>query len=227
MASMRKQIPSPLTWLTLPLAAVQVSAEVIWRGDLETVTLSIGGEQWARPPESDRVRVVALPVRAGKYGLRIDGSNADLSVRIESAAVKRRELKLLLTGAERLNQIVCLFAVFLSAVHRKDSFDIGQIGEKSKFFNNPIDHSSEVGFLVFAQKACEVADTIVPALNLFRESFVVETRSAAVPKFKDGKGADQVAVDGAGGDFREVMQIANLGALTCRADFLGHRLVVA
>lgn len=45
--------------------------EVIWRGDFETGTLN----QWTGAP-TEGVRVVEEPVRAGKYAVRIDGSNA-------------------------------------------------------------------------------------------------------------------------------------------------------
>src|SRR6266446_995 len=54
------------------LAATPVSADVIWRGDFETGTT----EQWRGAPKSDGVKVVEAPVRAGKYALRIDGTNA-------------------------------------------------------------------------------------------------------------------------------------------------------
>jgi Polysaccharide lyase len=49
-----------------------VSAEVLWRGDFETGTT----EQWRGAPKTDSVKVVTDPVRAGKYALRIDGTNA-------------------------------------------------------------------------------------------------------------------------------------------------------
>jgi len=59
--------------LTLSLlAALPVSAEVLWRGDFETGTL----EQWKGAPKSDSVKIVKDPVREGKYALRIDGTNA-------------------------------------------------------------------------------------------------------------------------------------------------------
>jgi hypothetical protein len=48
-----------------------ISAEVIWRGDFETGTT----QQWKGAPKSDAIKVVTEPVRAGKYALRIDGSN--------------------------------------------------------------------------------------------------------------------------------------------------------
>jgi hypothetical protein len=59
--------------LTVPLlAALPVSAEVLWRGDFETGNL----EQWRGAPKTDSLKIVKDPVRAGKYALRIDGSNA-------------------------------------------------------------------------------------------------------------------------------------------------------
>ncbi len=65
---------SPLLWLLAValLTALPVSADVIWRGDFETGTT----EQWPGAPKSDGVKVVTEPVRAGKYSLRIDGTNA-------------------------------------------------------------------------------------------------------------------------------------------------------
>jgi len=54
------------SWLT------PVRAEVIWRGDFETGTT----EQWSGAPKGQAVKVVEDPVRAGKYALRIDGTNA-------------------------------------------------------------------------------------------------------------------------------------------------------
>ena len=47
-------------------------AEVIWRGDFETGTT----EQWGGDPKIGIFKVVQEPVRAGKYALRIDGTNA-------------------------------------------------------------------------------------------------------------------------------------------------------
>jgi hypothetical protein len=61
--------------LALALAAVcsSASAEVLWRGDFETGTT----EQWkGTATKSDAVKIVTEPVRAGKFALRIDGSNA-------------------------------------------------------------------------------------------------------------------------------------------------------
>ena len=58
---------------TVLLLEARVSAEVIWRGDFETGTT----EQWrGTAPKNDSVKVVTDPVRAGKYALRIDGTNA-------------------------------------------------------------------------------------------------------------------------------------------------------
>jgi hypothetical protein len=48
-----------------------LSAQVIWRGDFETGTT----EQWRGAPR-EGAQVVSEPVRAGKYALRIDGTNA-------------------------------------------------------------------------------------------------------------------------------------------------------
>src|SRR4051794_12397939 len=55
----------------LVLSATSVSAEVIWRGDFETGDT----RQWKGAPR-DGVTVVTDPVRAGKYALRIDGTDA-------------------------------------------------------------------------------------------------------------------------------------------------------
>ena len=58
---------------TVLLLEARVSAEVIWRGDFETGTT----EQWrGTATKNDRVKVVTDPVRAGKYAVRIDGTNA-------------------------------------------------------------------------------------------------------------------------------------------------------
>jgi hypothetical protein len=48
------------------------TAEVLWRGDFETGTT----EQWSGPPKSEAVKIVQEPVRAGKFAVRIDGTNA-------------------------------------------------------------------------------------------------------------------------------------------------------
>jgi hypothetical protein len=53
------------------LLASQAWAEVIWRGDFETGTT----EQWGGDPKAGSFQVVQEPVRAGKYALRIDGTN--------------------------------------------------------------------------------------------------------------------------------------------------------
>jgi len=56
-------------WLT----AIPLCAEVIWRGDFETGTT----EQWqGTATKSDMVKIVQDPVRAGKYAVRIDGTNS-------------------------------------------------------------------------------------------------------------------------------------------------------
>jgi Polysaccharide lyase len=55
----------------LMVSATTASAEVIWRGDFETGDT----KQWKGAPK-DGVTVVKDPVRAGKYALRIDGTNA-------------------------------------------------------------------------------------------------------------------------------------------------------
>lgn len=70
----------PNAWrigLGLPLGLVLLSAawasgEIIWRGDFETGTT----EQWRGAPKGEHIKVVETPVRAGKYALRIEGSNA-------------------------------------------------------------------------------------------------------------------------------------------------------
>ena len=55
------------------LSTSPLAAEVIWRGDFETGTV----EQWGgTATKSDAVKVVSDPVRAGKYAVRIDGTNA-------------------------------------------------------------------------------------------------------------------------------------------------------
>jgi hypothetical protein len=54
------------------LCAAPAAAEVIWRGDFETGDTS----QWRGASQSAAVNVVTHPVRAGKYALRIDGTNA-------------------------------------------------------------------------------------------------------------------------------------------------------
>lgn len=55
------------------LPANPATAEILWRGDFETGTT----EQWqGTATKNDRVAVVTDPVRAGKYALRIDGTNA-------------------------------------------------------------------------------------------------------------------------------------------------------
>ncbi len=60
-------------WLYLvALTPLSAKAEVLWRGDFETGTT----EQWRGAPQGAHVRVVTEPVRAGKYALRIDGTNA-------------------------------------------------------------------------------------------------------------------------------------------------------
>lgn len=56
----------------LTLATKPLSAEVIWRGDFESGDLS----QWRGTPKTDSVKVVQDPVRAGRYAVRIDGTNA-------------------------------------------------------------------------------------------------------------------------------------------------------
>jgi hypothetical protein len=58
--------------LVTALLAPAAVAAVIWRGDFETGTT----EQWRGAPKGDAVKVVEEPVRAGKYALRIDGTNA-------------------------------------------------------------------------------------------------------------------------------------------------------
>jgi Polysaccharide lyase len=59
-------------WASMLLPIASISAEVLWRGDFETGTT----EQWRGAPKTDHVKVVTEPVRAGKYALRIDGTNA-------------------------------------------------------------------------------------------------------------------------------------------------------
>ena len=72
MNSMQKQIPPGLILMVWLLPTSPIAAAVIWRGDFETGTT----EQWRGKPKTNGVKVVTSPVRAGKYALRIDGSNA-------------------------------------------------------------------------------------------------------------------------------------------------------
>src|SRR5436305_14957684 len=61
-------LPATVLFLARPIAA-----EILWRGDFETGTT----EQWrGTATKSDSVKVVTDPVRAGKYALQIDGTNA-------------------------------------------------------------------------------------------------------------------------------------------------------
>ena len=60
----------PVAFMLLTVA--WVSAEVIWRGDFETGTT----EQWRGAPKGQNIKIVEAPVRAGKFALRIEGSNA-------------------------------------------------------------------------------------------------------------------------------------------------------
>lgn len=62
----------PLPLLIVLLSVGWVSADVIWRGDFETGTT----EQWRGAPKDESVKIVEAPVRAGKFALRIEGSNA-------------------------------------------------------------------------------------------------------------------------------------------------------
>jgi len=74
-----QRLPLRLPWAALVLTATAlflarpIAAEIIWRGDFETGTT----EQWrGTATKNDQVKVVTDPVRAGKYALRIEGSNA-------------------------------------------------------------------------------------------------------------------------------------------------------
>ena len=71
-AASTPRIPVGLLVAMLLLSATPVSAEVIWRGDFETGTTA----QWRGAPKSDSIKLVEAPVREGKYALRIDGTNA-------------------------------------------------------------------------------------------------------------------------------------------------------
>src|SRR3954447_26908065 len=53
-------------------SSAEVYGEGIWRGDFETGTT----EQWGGDPKIGTFKVVQEPVRAGKYALRIDGTNS-------------------------------------------------------------------------------------------------------------------------------------------------------
>src|SRR3954469_18985379 len=77
MNSIRLPLPLPSATLlltaTVLFSARPIAAEIIWRGDFETGTT----EQWrGTATKNDRVKVVTDPVRAGKYAVRIDGTNA-------------------------------------------------------------------------------------------------------------------------------------------------------
>lgn len=72
MNRLQKQISLVLLIPAIGWFVSPIRAEVIWRGDFETGTT----EQWRGAPRSDSVKVVQDPVRAGKYALRIDGTNA-------------------------------------------------------------------------------------------------------------------------------------------------------
>jgi hypothetical protein len=62
-----------LLTVTMLFSARPLTAEIFWRGDFETGTT----EQWrGTATKNDQVKVVTDPVRAGKYALRIDGTNA-------------------------------------------------------------------------------------------------------------------------------------------------------
>lgn len=61
-----------LLWTACLYWTAPVSGEVIWRGDFETGTT----EQWRGVPKTDSIQIVTAPVRAGKFALRIDGTNA-------------------------------------------------------------------------------------------------------------------------------------------------------
>ena len=66
----RARIATAIVFL---LSATPLAAEVIWRGDFETGTF----EQWGgTATKNDAVKIVMDPVRAGKYAVRIDGTNA-------------------------------------------------------------------------------------------------------------------------------------------------------
>jgi hypothetical protein len=75
MKVLQKQTPLVFVWVTAFLLTSRilspVSAEVLWRGDFETGTT----EQWRGVPKTGDFKVVTDPVRAGKYALRIDGTN--------------------------------------------------------------------------------------------------------------------------------------------------------
>jgi len=76
MNAIRLLPPVPSTALLLTATVLflsrPVAAEIIWRGDFETGTT----EQWrGTATKNDHVKVVTDPVRAGKYALRIDGTN--------------------------------------------------------------------------------------------------------------------------------------------------------
>lgn len=72
MREFRKRISVSLGFAAILMTAMPVCAQAIWRGDFETGTT----EQWRGAPKGDAVKIVTEPVRAGKYALRIDGTNA-------------------------------------------------------------------------------------------------------------------------------------------------------
>ena len=67
---MRSTVPRSL--VVLMVTAAPLLADVLWRGDFETGTL----EQWPGAAKLMGVQVVTAPVRAGRYAVRIDASNA-------------------------------------------------------------------------------------------------------------------------------------------------------
>ena len=72
---MNSFLPRPtslLPLLALLFTARPTAADVLWRGDFETDTT----EQWPGAPKSEAVKIVQEPVRAGKFAVRIDGTNA-------------------------------------------------------------------------------------------------------------------------------------------------------
>jgi hypothetical protein len=69
------RLPSAALLLTATVlfSAHPIAAEILWRGDFETGTT----EQWrGTATKNDRVKVVTDLVRAGRYALQIDGTNA-------------------------------------------------------------------------------------------------------------------------------------------------------
>jgi hypothetical protein len=103
--------------LSLPCAD-PAAAEVIWRGDFETGTT----EQWPGAPKGDAVKVVEEPVRAGKYALRIDGTNAARRGEFDRVELQHQPKP---TGAAEGAERYFGWSVFLPKALTKDVHALG------------------------------------------------------------------------------------------------------